>query len=780
VRNVNTSDEVLISLIDESHLVEQQERAPLQPFIIFDSDETRVADLISDLVDALEVEDLSLENTLTITYPSTADYAAHIKEGNYVITKDIDGNWQQYEIVRVSKQYSQDEEVIEAYCEHAFYELIGDPVLNVNFSSVTADFALGIILSNTRWELGIIDDLGSRTMELVDRNPLNALTLSESAWDGELRFRVEISGTTITHRYVDLLSRRGSITGQRFEIGHNINSIEYEVDRSELRTALYGRGQGESIDSDTDEPERLTFVDEVWTTAGGDPADKPTDQDYVEDTAATALYGKPDGVGGKRPIFGVYESQAKTPETLLWETWNKLQNCNEPRVSIVADVIDLEQISGFEHEKARLGDTVQVKITNQNIAVEARILRIQRSRKDPTKTRVELGNYRPVGSTLLQELQERQRKIDARRAIHDRGDFFKKADDPEYVYSLDIGERSIRVIGETYFYWDGSGLFAVNPLDPNNYWRYDKDGPRLTKDGGVTWVHRFGLDEIVIGTDAVFKGMITSEALLRTLQDAWVGANLKVGGENPDFGRSYIEVMALNETESVGGYLYLESKEKNSYDKGPWTGLAGVLGSIEFDASPYTGDLGLLIQADAQSYGIEIAGPAILIEHRAWDYGLGDVVVKDLFRYYEAFSNHDIIIGDSGDSDMRINLAVPISSEVNFEDNVTFEVDIYTDDILPSASSSIGSSGSRYYSLYARYLDLQNNATVSGYVNSVNGYKANGTSGVSGTIQVVTTARINSITKDFEFRYRNLTFTSGIITAISSESAWVASGSALD
>jgi len=189
-------------------------------------------------------------------------------------------------------------------------------------------------------------------------------------------------------------------------------------------TAMYGRGLSDEIDVESGDPEPLTFADAEWSRAEGNPADKPLGQDWVEDTEATALYGKPDGQGGRRPIFGIYDSpEAKSPLTLLQATWTQIQRRNRPRVSIEAKLADLEGITGFDYEKARLGDTIFVIARRGDIAIrlEATINRITRNRKDPNQTYICLGDEIPVGSQSLQALKDMAVKQDRRRRELDRG-----------------------------------------------------------------------------------------------------------------------------------------------------------------------------------------------------------------------------------------------------------------------------------------------------------------------------------------------------------------------
>ncbi len=101
----------------------------------------------------------------------------------------------------------------------------------------------------------------------------------------------------------------------------------------------------------------------------------------------------------------------------------QLQRHNRPRVSIEAALADLESISGFEHEKTRIGDTIFVVARRGELTVqlEASIYRIDRDRNSPEKTRYYLGEPAPMGTQTIQALNEMRIKQDKGRRYLDRG-----------------------------------------------------------------------------------------------------------------------------------------------------------------------------------------------------------------------------------------------------------------------------------------------------------------------------------------------------------------------
>lgn len=324
--------------------------------------------------DAVHTEKLTGENTFTFTVPANHPDSQFVVEGNLVAFKDLDANWQLFEIKRVTDVHG-DSLTRTAFCEHAFYELIDDFIEDIRPYNVSAHFAMTQALSGTRWSVGDVADLGLNSTNFYYENVLSAIQKVASVWHGELRFRVVVTGGVISARYVDLLARRGAETGKQFAYSKDIKSIEREVDLTTLATALYGRGKGVEVGEGYGR--RLDFADVVWSTANGGPVDKPAGQKWVGDPEALARWGRPGG----RHRFGTYDDPEEIdPSKLLQKTWEDLQERKNPRITYRLDVVDLERLTGYEHEKVRLGDTVRVidRVFSPSLLVSARVIEINR------------------------------------------------------------------------------------------------------------------------------------------------------------------------------------------------------------------------------------------------------------------------------------------------------------------------------------------------------------------------------------------------------------------
>src|SRR5690606_17406163 len=139
------------------------------------------------------------------------------------------------------------------------------------------------------------------------------------------------------------------------------------------------------------ENERLTFADAEWSTANGDPADKPKGQIWIGDETARQNFGIPDGNGGRVHRMGVVEfSDIEDPAELLRKTDEALPQYTTPRATEDASVMDLETALAYSHEAVRLGDTVRVinRDFKRELRIKARVVDIQRDRLSPENSRV--------------------------------------------------------------------------------------------------------------------------------------------------------------------------------------------------------------------------------------------------------------------------------------------------------------------------------------------------------------------------------------------------------
>lgn len=358
----------------------------IMEFIFFDKDDRQMFRR-SDAIDAHVIHE---EYKHTASFPY--DSQKVISHGMRVGWLDANGQLALYEIRQPSSTEPSGVQSYEA--EHvAVAELTDYIIEDKRAFGVTASTALSRALEGSAWTVGTVEVNPTGSGNFYYTSAWQACQDIRKAWGIELVPRLTFSGTMITGRYVDIRARRGAYRGVRLTLERNIETAGITYDDRSLVTALYGRGKGEVVGSTAEGADtygrKITFADVVWTKAGGDPADKPAGQKYVEDTAATAAFGR-----NGRPRYGVVDfDDCENPEELLALTWAELQKRIVPKVTIDLTVTDLRAI-GYAKEGIELGDDVDVIINPWRLQIRASVVQLDEDMIDPESTRPVIGDYR--------------------------------------------------------------------------------------------------------------------------------------------------------------------------------------------------------------------------------------------------------------------------------------------------------------------------------------------------------------------------------------------------
>ena len=263
----------------------------------------------------------------------------------------------------------------------------------------TADQVLSGILEGTGYQLGNVDGL-TRTGKLSFYyiSVRQALVKIIESYACEFKIRYTFVENKIIGRYIDLYQSFGHFTGHQFEYGSNILDVTYEESSDDVVTALIGRGKGEQSTDENGEAtggygRRIQFKDVVWSTAKGDPVDKPAGQNYVTNETARNIYGlHQNGVIKHR--FGVYTNEdIEDPVELLKATYKELQRLSVPIVTFKANLLDL---ANAIEQDVWIGDSVGIVRDQIGIAFEARIHKLTIDKLDNNRSVAELGDYQTL------------------------------------------------------------------------------------------------------------------------------------------------------------------------------------------------------------------------------------------------------------------------------------------------------------------------------------------------------------------------------------------------
>ena len=247
------------------------------------------------------------------------------------------------------------------------------------------------LLAGTNWQARFVSETSQRSTNFYYISTFEALKKVCQVWNLEMQFFVEVNGNKIGARYIDFKEKIGEATGKRVVYGHNALQILQEVERTNLFTALIGRGKGEEISAPSEENthgtygRRITFEDIVWEKAKGAPVDKPKGQKYVELPEMTKRYGikNADGTMRAKVGFAVFEDE-EDKNALIKRTYDELVNASRPQLTLKTSTVYLKGV--------KIGDTIRVVRHDKKLDYDTRIFEITFNRLNNKSSDIKLGD----------------------------------------------------------------------------------------------------------------------------------------------------------------------------------------------------------------------------------------------------------------------------------------------------------------------------------------------------------------------------------------------------
>lgn len=247
------------------------------------------------------------------------------------------------------------------------------------------------LLAGTNWQARFVSETSQRSTNFYYISTFEALKKVCQVWNLEMQFFVEVNGNKIGARYIDFKEKIGESTGKRVVYGHNALQILQEVERTNLFTALIGRGKGEEISAPSEENthgtygRRITFEDVVWETKKGNPVDKPKGQKYVELPEMTKRYGIKNADGSMRAKvgFAVFEDE-EDKNVLIKRTYDELVSASRPQLTLKTSTVYLKGV--------KIGDTIRVVRHDKKLDYDTRIFEITFNRLNNESSDIKLGD----------------------------------------------------------------------------------------------------------------------------------------------------------------------------------------------------------------------------------------------------------------------------------------------------------------------------------------------------------------------------------------------------
>ncbi|HEM2734224.1 TPA: phage tail protein [Streptococcus suis] len=262
-------------------------------------------------------------------------------------------------------------------------ELRKSPIFDKRPKNAFARDVITDLLAGTNWQARFVGETTPHSTNFYYTSIFDALKKVCEVWDLEMQFFVEMNGNRIGGRYIDFKRRIGEAVGKRVVYGHNALQILQEVERTNIFTALVGRGKGEETGDGYGR--KITFEDVVWSRTQGKPVDKPKGQKYLELPLMTRQYGIKNADGSMRPKIGFVDfSEEENPEVLIERTYRALIDAARPQLTLKTSSVYLRGV--------KIGDTIRVVRHDKKLDYDTRIFEITFNRLNNQSSDIKLGD----------------------------------------------------------------------------------------------------------------------------------------------------------------------------------------------------------------------------------------------------------------------------------------------------------------------------------------------------------------------------------------------------
>ena len=466
------------------------------------------ADVLRTSCEAIQLQHTETDGTLYAQFPASVQLEA----GDSLGFECIDGRYRLFEIS--SRELREPDGIWDVHAvDKAIRELMDDPVTDIRARDITITAYLTRLLASTRFSIGQIGVTPTGTTAGYYESVWSAMVKAMAAYDVRLVPYYTLSGGVVSGRYVDILSTEAEDKGRIFELGDDLTGLSISYDDSQIKTALFGRGQGVQIDGGDDSSDpaygrRLTFADVVWSTAAGDPVDKPAGQEWVGDPDALAAFGR----GGRHRFGYVTFDQETDPEALLEKTWEYLQSIKDPIISISGTVRDTAKLLGRSHEAVSLGDSVLVRMTRavdgtiKKTDIRARVTDVCRDYVQPEETKLTIGNAVLTAGAIIRQLTETVDSYRSRAAIWDRSNAF------DLQGAMDVANNTIMSSTGSWHTDPTTGAIVFVSTDGTQAMRLTGAGWQIAagKDSTGAWIWRTAATGSGIVADTITSGQINA------------------------------------------------------------------------------------------------------------------------------------------------------------------------------------------------------------------------------------------------------------------------------
>ena len=530
-------------------------------FILFDRWGNPLGDIQS-VIDAKRARGTDGTDTLDITV------IGEINKDERIIFRDSMGRWAEYLCRYPETERSSGRPITTAYCSGSVCELSKVYIEDRRNRDATAEACLAKAFDGTKWKVGTVQaGLTTHQADLAFYHEFVSDALQDicDTFGLELQTRIEVDGSTVKARYIDLLEQRGDPEStRRFEYRKDLPAIKRTVDSDNVITRLWCWGKGvEQTDGNGEATGGYSRKIGIGDVNDGKP--------YIDADASTlAQWGIAGPDGKTMPSEGVYENgDIDDPAKLLAAGKAYLAKTCKPSVSYTATVAALGR-AGFDPEGVDVGDSVQIidSAFTPTLRLEGRVLKIEEdligTLADTTLT---LGN---ITQSYTQRMAAQKQQLD--KLINSSG-AWSDAAGGKGVYIADLIDRINQIMNETggYVYQTpNQGIYVCDrPIDQDptqviqiggGYWRCAS-----SRKANGDWNWRSLANGKGLFADAIYTGLLSDAAGYNSWNldtgDFKLSARTTVGGKTVDAIAGDSSAAALAEAKKYADQMKRESDQ---------------------------------------------------------------------------------------------------------------------------------------------------------------------------------------------------------------------------
>lgn len=389
---------------------------------------------------AIVTDEINGEYSLTFDINPYSPLSEYIVQDNYVKCKVSDGTEQIFIIKKITKTF----DAIGVYCQHVFYELLDNLVLDIYPQNATPNQFITRILSNTNYVTpfsGFSDIITTKTARYVRKNPIEIM-IGEDENSMINLFGGELKRDNFTINY---LSHIGSNNGEVLRLGKNITGITIDIDTSNIATRILPLGYDGIM------------VESIYV-----------DSQYISNYP--------------RPIIKVYKFEnikfdpeddnayhtLEEAQQALTDAVNSLYaaGLDLPTINVAINWVELSKTKEYENyqslERIRLGDTLTCNILNMNYTTE--IIKTTYNVLTDTIDGFEMGAVKSNIVSTLNNLQRQENAIQVDSILES---------------AKESATRQITSAMGGYVYKTQNELYIMDTDDPSTatkVWRWNLNG----------------------------------------------------------------------------------------------------------------------------------------------------------------------------------------------------------------------------------------------------------------------------------------------------------------